>query len=174
MMQHANDDTTQQRPQWFDDLLAKYDPLIRKECRKRAGKIPFDDLYQESYLRLIRIWKQYRPGNDLGFCTWVSYTIRSVVRDHFRKKSPDVLFTDDVPDLVVAPVQEIAADVGQTMRWCKPRQREAMSLSVQGYDGREIGEMLGITRAAVSLRILSGRERLRKAANDNEPKKQAA
>lgn len=163
----ANDNIPHQRPQWFDDLLSKYDPLIRKECGKRCGKIPFDDLYQETYLWLIRIWPQYRPGDEREFCTWVRLTIRSVVRDILRKNFPDVVFTNDVPELVVKPAQESAAEIEQIIGLCTRQQREAVELSAQGYDGSEIGKILGITRAAVSLRLIGARVKMRETANDN-------
>ena len=64
---------------------------------------------------------------------------------------------------MTAPDIEAALEVRDCLDCLTPRQREAVTLRADGYNSREVAELMGISRRAVFLLIARARKRM----NDN-------
>ena len=64
---------------------------------------------------------------------------------------------------MTAPDIEDALEVRDCLDCLTPRQREAVQLRADGYNSREVAELMGISRRAVFLLIARARKRM----NDN-------
>jgi RNA polymerase sigma factor (sigma-70 family) len=194
----ANDNTPQPqptaRPAWFDVRLMQYEPLMRNMAYKYRGWLDADDVYQEAVLTVLRRWASYRGGADSpGFGTWLTYQVREAAQRCRSVDSKERHFDslDDVDRATAsAPSHELSIDAELMLRKCSSAQRDVITMAAAGYDYSEIGSAHDVTKQAVQLRIIAGRNRVRsglrqanviaglvamqRAANDNEPKKRAA
>ncbi|MGB3042479.1 MAG: sigma-70 family RNA polymerase sigma factor [Xanthobacteraceae bacterium] len=165
-MTPANDNTPQQRPAWFDELLLKYDGFIRVRCAQIAEqcKIESEDLHHDVLLEAMERWYRYRPNGN--FVAWISYVIRGCVSPP-RRKMPNYQYA---PASSLQPSQEFAVCVEGVLGSLQPAERNAVSMIAAGYTGEEAGVSMGISRQRVWQIVERARA---KVSNDNEPKKRA-
>lgn len=181
-MTSANDN----RPKWFDALLLQYEPFMRKKCSDLAMGLDPDDVYQEAVIICIRRWRSLR--SDGSFVAWSAYLCREAARN--LRRGEEKHRHEDLAESAIAPTQDFGPEAEMMLRPCTPKQREAMELSMAGYDYTEIGAMMGLTKQGAQLRILAGREKIKvrirqadavaelvavqRAANDNVKARNAA
>jgi len=155
---HANDNTP--RPAWFDQLLLKYDPFIRKKC---TGD---EDLYQDVRLRMLERWHQFRK--DGSFVAWAGYMVRGArgesARRSVRRSAKAHL---QRVDTCVQPSQEHYTDINLVLESLTTVESVSLRCSAMGYEYHEIGKMRGVSKQAAAQAAKLGRARL--AANDNRP-----
>lgn len=162
----ANDN--EPRPIWFDQLLAKYDRLIKKKCRYD------EDLCQDTRLRAVERWHQYRE--DGNFVAWIDYLVRGLVQERTRKgkrRSARVYYINS--NGRTEPNQEHHTDINLALDSLTPVESVSVQYSAMGYLCREIGAMRGASKQAAEQAARVGRAKL-VAANDNRKsgKKNAA
>lgn len=125
------------------------------------------DLYQET---LINLWKgmpqMKRGGNVRG---WVYRVALNTCISMGRKKKsrPTVRLTMDVDPF--EPSDERTTQVGMLHRRIsklQPFDRAVVLLWLENISYDEIGKMLGISTANVSVRLVRIREQLKKMSND--------
>lgn len=147
---HANDN----RPEWFDELLLRYEPFLRKHT-------PDEETYQETVCRALEQWYRFKP--DGHFPTWLNYIIRHIRYEQGRH-------TDAAPDMArTAPAsQEDAVMVMQAL----DGDNGALAMTAVGFTGAEVAAAMGVCRKTVTSRLREVRAVL--VANDNEPRGVAA
>lgn len=169
MTYNPANDNAPPRPASFDQLLAKYDRLIRKKCKHN------EDLCQDVRLRAIERWQSYRE--DGNFVAWIDFIVRGLRQEKARKDKrrnlKEHLFK--VSDVCIQlPSQAHHTDIGLALDSLTPTESISVQYSAMGYLCREIGEIHGIPKHAAERAARTGREWL--AANDNKKsgKKNAA
>ena len=167
-------------PEAFDELYRRYArPLINyfyKMCYDRAFA---EDLMQDTFLKLIRSRKRYRP--EATFKTFLYTVARNLMidRSRSRKAAPKAVSTDTrvaedgsslgdllegrEGDTVKALGDREAADlVRRALQDLPEAQRSVFVLAeAQGLKYREISEILGIPVGTVKSRMNAAVTRLR-------------
>jgi len=120
------------------------------------------DCTQDAFVRAYENLSRGRPVN----AQWLYTVGRNRAMDEFRRRrreSPDLETLELLPDRC-ANNPETATAMRQAFAHLDADDRSALYLSaVEGLTGAEIAEMLGISHAAVRMRVFRARERFRQA-----------
>lgn len=162
-----NDNRQQQRPQWFDDLLAQYDGFIRAKC---SAYDDHEDLYQDAILRVLDRWHQYR--RDGNFVAWVGYHIKSVRPEQARRAKRGEKYPHYIAADTREPTQDYRAEISIALGRLNEAERNTIVAVASGYTLEEAGNMMGVTKQRAFQIVQSGRAWL--AANDNDPARKVA
>ena len=134
----------------WDHFVRRYAGLILSAVRgaARAGT-ELDDLVQEVFARLckdnFRLLKTYDPARA-GLSTWLTIVARSTARDALRRRRPEGVPLEAVPEaqLAVAPVEPVRK-LKLPEALLSPRQREILAMLYdREMDVAEIARALGI------------------------------
>ena len=137
----------------YTAIVKRCEKAIRAMCRVRAkgDSDRCDDLVQDVLLSLwehidsLRIGATIRQEN-----AWAMWHTRTVL-DHLHRKPvvPTEPISDDIADTVAVEdssekdvLQDIMADLDE-------QDRELVQMFIDGYDGEEIAERMGVSRDAV-------------------------
>ena len=108
-----------------------------------------EDLAQEVFLRLckdnFRLLRTYDPARA-GLSTWLTIVARSTARDALRRRRPDSVPIDAVPEaqLAIDPVEPVRK-LKMPEALLSPRQREILAMLYdREMDVAEIARTLGI------------------------------
>lgn len=157
-MTPANDNTPSphaERPQWYDDLVAQFDPFLRNYSR--TNFTIDEDLYQEAQIHLLRTWQGYREGKSI--IPWMRYAVMSARRK--LKKYADEFLAGTCEDIgSVAAVEEDRALCSLAISKLKKGERADLLLHAQGYTMEEIAGARGAQRQAAHGRIKSAIDRM--------------
>lgn len=138
----------------FDGLLKQYMGLIRTLCWRHSS-------YSESTCRelvqdcCVSIWchlSSLREGSNFWQQTaWVAWQCQSVFSHRRRHRPPDWLPIDDhladtVADSDGTNHRELLEELATVLN---PRERDLLSLLIEGYTYKEIAEKTGTTVANV-------------------------
>lgn len=125
-----------------------------------------DDILQETYYRFLRA-----PRVDMDKARTKSYLYRiagNLLRDHWRRKKRDVLFTDTVDQepATASTTTEITQstlnlDLERRFGELKPQERALLWLAyVEGNEHKEIARMLGLKEKSIRVLLFRARQRL--------------
>ena len=123
-----------------------------------------EDVVQDVFLRLTRHVRRFR-GDGRSLLAWLYTTTRRRCADHHRGRGrrrerlvaapPESAAAPPMPDALDPDVEAALAELTEM-------QRAAIVLRrVHGYDGHEVGEILGVDRDAVYALCARGERRLR-------------
>jgi RNA polymerase sigma-70 factor (ECF subfamily) len=157
----------------FDRLYARYrGPLYRYLARHCESPASADELYQETWLRVIRARARWRPEG--GFAPWLFHIARNLLADHWRRRGPETVALDDSVVDLAAPWPE----AWTRLRDCVERlltllaglareQRDAFLLQAEaGLSLEQIGRLTGVGRETVKSRLRYALRRLRAGLED--------
>lgn len=168
----ANDN----RPAWFDDLLLKYEPFIRKLARRYAIQLEAEEIYQETIMHALDKWHWYHDGPDGAFSPWLEFQNLKVVSKLARERRRESN-NKQVVGIVTSygASQEDTVEIDMTMRSVSRFQGDALLMQAAGYSAHEIGDAMGRPRTSVYCAIRDGRKTLRAVSGaDNDNAKRAA
>jgi RNA polymerase sigma-70 factor (ECF subfamily) len=130
-----------------------------------------EDLAQETFVRLYRYRKRYRP--TARFTTFLYVLARRARVDHVRRQARrrDVLDGFAAEREVSASVRDSAADLAgraqEALATLSEEMRSVVVLSIfQGLKYREIAEVLGIPVGTVKTRVFHAMRKLREVLAD--------
>jgi RNA polymerase sigma-70 factor (ECF subfamily) len=161
-------------------LLAQLRPGLVRYCRARLGRIggaytTADDVAQEACLGVLRALPRYRDEGR-PFSAYVYAIAANKVADAQRaavRNSSAVATSDEVldrPDAAPGPEQQavstdLARRLSALLDHLPPAQREIILLRVAvGLPAEEVGEVMGMSAAAVRVAQSRGLARLRTLA----------
>ena len=165
-----------------DALLANVRTMVHRYCRARLGRLPgsehaADDVAQEVCLALLRALPTYR---DVGkpFSAFVYRIAAHKVADAHRAAMRDLAVTDPgevpaTPSPEPGPEQQaVSTDLARRLSGLLARlpetQREIILLRVAvGLAADEVGEVVGMTAAAVRVAQARALAKLRMLAGDS-------
>ena len=152
-------------PDAFESLFRRYQSdVYRWIVRIVRDPAAAEDLTVEAFWRVHKAHETFHPdGNCVG---WLRRIATNVALDHLRRQRPDVTLPDDIP----AERQPDSAVQGETRVALRkafaelpPRLRIVVQLGlVEDEPYKDIAESLGISLAAVKLRMFRGVRLLRK------------
>lgn len=144
------------------DLMA--DRLLGFGYRILNDRSDAEDAVQQAFLELAR--STSRPDNGRSLESWLFTSMRYTCIDLLRRRSrrPEVLH-DQLPELGDEDHYQLGGDpeLEGAMARLTSEQRIALSLKyVQGFDGRQIAEIMGSNRVAVYAMIGRAERQLKK------------
>jgi RNA polymerase sigma factor (sigma-70 family) len=134
----------------WESFIKRYGGLIVAAVRGISpvhGEI--EDLTQEVFVRLckdgFRLLRSYDPARA-SLSTWLTIVARSTARDALRRRRPDSVPIEDVPEakLAVDPVEPVRK-LKLPEALLSPRQREILAMLYdREMDVAEVAQALGI------------------------------
>jgi RNA polymerase sigma-70 factor (ECF subfamily) len=133
--------------------------------QRRAGASDADDLFQETWLRVVRARRRFDPR--LRFSTWLFQIANNLCRDRFRRGAAAARGRDALAELPPgAPDLDpgLRLDLARRLAGLPDRLREVLVLRYYRDLGeREIAELLGIPPGTVKSRLHAALRALREA-----------
>lgn len=160
----------------FETLYARHRGWLHGMLGRQLGAgATVDDVFQETWLTVIRTAPSYRPSAK--FSTWLYLLARQRLVDHWRRLDPDIeslAFNDEgladpLPDALVdrfGPAEQVErrqriAQVDEAVRRLPALQREALLLSEwRDLSLDEIAAVTAAPREAVKSRLRYARAKL--------------
>lgn len=167
-------------PSWSELVAEHADSVYRLAFRLSGNKHDAEDLTQETFMRVFRSLKDYRPG---GFRGWLHRITTNLFLDMVRHRATvrmEALPEDyeRVPGFALTPeqayqVNHLTPALQDALDQLSPEFRVAVVLcDVADMTYDEIAETLGLKMGTVRSRIHRGRSQLREAlmaaARDDE------
>lgn len=166
-------------PSWEEVVREHSDRVYRLAYRLTGNRMDAEDLTQETFIRVFRSLKSYKPGTFEG---WLHRITTNLFLDQARRKAR-IRFDQmgESADRVVAHAdtsperayefENMDADVQAALMDLKPVYRAAVVLcDIEGLSYEEIGATLSISAGTVRSRIHRGRSQLRKALAHRAPR----
>jgi RNA polymerase sigma-70 factor (ECF subfamily) len=142
-------------------------PLFRFLARQTGGR-DVEDLYQETWLRVVRAAPRFDPGRR--FATWLFQIAVNLCRDWRRRPPPEP--ADPPPDAAApdaAAATDAALDVRRLLGALPEAQRSVVILRYYHDLGEdEVAEILGCPRGTVKSRLHHAMARLVALAREAE------
>ncbi|MCL2912896.1 sigma-70 family RNA polymerase sigma factor [Shewanella corallii] len=150
----------------FEQLYLKHKgPLYRYFVRQIGDRPLAEDLYQETWSRVIKAAAGYQP--QAKFTTWLYRIAHNLLVDHVRAVKPVDLFTEvqtdnDSPDIgadegepgVSLEEEQKAGLLKECVSLLPQVQKEAFLLNCEtGFPARVIAEIVGVSLEASKSRI---------------------
>jgi RNA polymerase sigma-70 factor (ECF subfamily) len=134
----------------WDAFVRRYGGLVVAAVRGVAmAHADVEDLTQEVFVRLckddFRLLRSYDPARA-SLSTWITIVARSTARDGLRRRRPEGVPLDAVPEaqLAIAPVEPVQK-LKLPEALLSPRQRQILAMLYdQEMDVAEIAHALGI------------------------------
>lgn len=149
-------------------------PLWSYVYRVSGNAALADDILQETYYRFLRTSRV-----DMDKAQTKSYLYRiagNLVRDHWRGKKRDVLFTDTVnqeyatANATTETQSPMNLDLERRFGELKPQERALLWLAyVEGNEHKEIARMLGLKEKSIRVLLFRARQRLSALLQSNLP-----
>lgn len=167
----------------FQTIFNEYRPRIFRYLARLVGQDEAEDLTQEVFLKINRGLAGFRAESKLS--TWIFRIATNAAMDLRRRKgmipSLEMAFQeeieDDLPEEFHAAKgslqqgiehQEMSACIRALLDGLPEKYRTILLLGeVEGFTGKEIGEILGLNLTTVKMRLHRGKERLRATINRN-------
>jgi RNA polymerase sigma-70 factor (ECF subfamily) len=139
-------------------LMDRYKGPLFAFLNRRAGSAAADDLFQESWIRVVRARDRFDPRRR--FSTWLFQIANNLCRDRSRRRAVEQRYLDGVRDAArerpgtpPAPVG-LRLDMRRRLAALPERLREVLVLRYYHDLGeKEIATALGIPRGTVKSRL---------------------
>ena len=157
----------------IDQYIQRYGRRLYGLCRSLCpNRFDADDLYQETWLRVVKHFSQYDPGRD--FEPWLTRICVNTYRSTLRRLagSPLLDFSsgedkDRLLDSIPAPEQTDYAPLYEAVGRLPEKLRLAVVLFYfQGEDLASTAEILRIPVGTAKSRLNKARKRLKEALAD--------
>ena len=155
----------------FDSLYDRHRGPLYRYFARQAARDNVDDLFQETWLRLIRSKARYRP--EAPFRAYLYQIAHSVLVDHYRRHGhvsrPRADSTLDPIDAAAGPEDDYEAATARrafvaALDALPPDQREAFLLHEEaGLTLEQIADVVGTGRETVKSRLRYATRRLRES-----------
>lgn len=145
------------------EAVIKYSDMLYKICIVMlCNEQDVQDAIQDTFCRYLEKKPEFRDEEHEK--AWLIKVATNICRDmiRFRVRHPKVSI-DEIENTLAAPEQE---ETLKELLELPARQKAVIYLHyVEGYQIKEIAEILGITQSAVKVRLLRGRKQMREAVS---------
>lgn len=146
----------------FNGIVLRHKGLLFAVCRRYARRgLDEEDMLQEV---LVVLWERREQLMSIAStpqqASWMWRVARSTCVDLLRKEPPSY----PVPENFDAPDEDTALnrDLHEQIALLPEPDRSIVTLHLEGYDYKEIGRKLGMTKNNVGIRLMRIKERLKK------------
>jgi RNA polymerase sigma-70 factor (ECF subfamily) len=148
-------------------LLARYKGPLYGFLNRRVGDAAADDLFQESWLRVVRARDRFDPRRR--FSTWIFQIANNLCRDRGRRRAVETRYLESLAqsrprgaEHAATPPEELRLEMRQRLDALPERLREVLVLRYyQQLSERDIAEILAIPRGTVKSRLHAAVKALR-------------
>jgi RNA polymerase sigma-70 factor (ECF subfamily) len=140
------------------ELCSRWERPLYQFLRRAGGGTETDDLYQETWLRVVRAARRFDPARR--FSTWLFQIALNLCRDERRRERPQVAAPAVVEELfdpasaAARGALDAAIDARRLLDALPEAQREVVVLRVlQDASEAEAAEVLGCPRGTVKSRL---------------------
>jgi RNA polymerase sigma-70 factor (ECF subfamily) len=154
-------------------LMDRYKGPLYGFLNRRVGDAAADDLFQESWLRVVRARDRFDPRRR--FSTWVFQIANNLCRDRWRRGAVETRHRESLAgsqasgaERAAAPSVETQLEMRQRLEALPERLREVLVLRYyQQLPERDIAEILAIPRGTVKSRLHAAVKALRAQEGDD-------
>lgn len=146
----------------FNGIVLRHKGLLFAVCRRYARRgLDEDDLLQEV---LVVLWERREQLMSIAStpqqASWMWRVARSTCVDLLRKEPPSY----PVPETFDAPEEDttLHRDLHEQIALLPEPDRSIVTLHLEGYEYKEIGKKLGMTKNNIGIRLMRIKERLKK------------
>lgn len=146
----------------FNGIVLRHKGLLFAVCRRYARRgLDEDDLLQEV---LVVLWERREKLMSIAStpqqASWMWRVARSTCVDLLRKEPSSY----PVPENFDAPDEDttLHRDLHEQIALLPEPDRSIVTLHLEGYEYKEIGKKLGMTKDNVGIRLMRIKERLKK------------
>jgi RNA polymerase sigma-70 factor (ECF subfamily) len=155
-------------------LMDRYKGPLYGFLSRRVEDSVVDDLFQESWLRVVRARDRFDPRRR--FSTWVFQIANNLCRDRGRRRAVEARHLEELArsrhhgaEPVEPPLVEQRLDMRRRLDSLPERLREVLVLRYyQQLPERDIAEILGIPRGTVKSRLHAAVKALRAQEGEDE------
>ena len=147
----------------IEEAVKKYSPMLYRICMVMLGsEADAQDAVQDTFCKYLGHAGKFRDEEHEK--AWLIKVATNICRDmiRFRIRHPKVCI-DEVENTLAAPEQK---EIFKELLELPVKQKTVIYLHyVEGYQIKEIADILGITESAVKVRLLRGRKQMRDAVS---------
>jgi len=155
----------------FSVLVARHTTMVRAVAfGMLGGGVPVDDLAQEAFLRSYRYLATLSDHANFG--GWLCGITRRICLDFLRSNRRPVMSLDEIRDAggdfsePRDPELELKNEVHEAMLNMPAELRQVMVMRyIDRHSYERMAEILGVSRATVSARLMHARKLLREKLN---------
>ena len=141
--------------------MHNYRGLLFSVCRRysRDG-VEVDDLLQETTLVLWKLRdKLFSITSPPKQAVWIWRVARSTCIDHLRRTPPP----ETLPEGYDAPAEDLTLHetLHELIRQLPEPDRTIVTMHLEGYDYKEIGQRVGMTKNNIGVRLMRIKEKLK-------------
>lgn len=150
----------------FSEMMLRYRGLLFSLCRRYSGDgLEVDDLLQETMLALWNLRKQlFSITMAPKQAAWIWRVARSTCIDLWRKKSNSHV---PLPTDYDAPAEDTTMHdtLHELIAHLPEPDRTIVTMHLDGYEYKEIGQQVGMTKNNIGIRLMRIKEKLREQWN---------
>jgi len=158
----------------LEDLLARWRGPLYGFLARRADGADADDLFQETWLRVVRYRDRFDPGRR--FSTWLFQIANNLCRDRGRRREVRERYrrarqaeAADDPARRSTPPVDRSVDLGFRIAGLPDKLREVLVLRYyRDLPEKEIARIVGIPPGTVKSRLHAAIKTLRAQESDDE------
>ena len=140
----------------FLKMVNENQNIIHKVCRiYRNSAEDQEDLFQEIVFQLWKSYPSFRKESKAS--TWMYRIALNTALSSFRKNSPQIDYHGEVPEKTDPKYEQVATENEEKLfgaiRQLNDAEKAIISLFLEDYSYKEIGELIGISESNVGVRI---------------------
>jgi RNA polymerase sigma-70 factor (ECF subfamily) len=161
----------------FEALYTRHRGALYRYFVRQAARSTVDDLFQDTWLRVIKGQARYRP--EAPFSAYLYRIAHNVLVDHYRRegRAPELTSAEhlELPDPGAGPEvaftqAELRATISRALTDLPAAQREAFLLHEEaGLTLEQIASVVGTGRETIKSRLRYALNRLRRDLLESEP-----
>lgn len=134
------------------ELLRRYERPLAGFLHRQTGGRDVEDLYQETWLRVVRHARRFDPGRR--FSTWLFQIAVNLCRDWHRRPPPEASDTAGGPSTTGLEGVDASLDAARLLAGLPAPQREVVVLRYyQDLSEDEVATILDIPKGTVKSRL---------------------
>ena len=149
----------------FLSLIKEHSGIIFKISRLyRDSAEDREDLFQEI---VFQLWKSYPSfKGHAGTGTWIYRVAFNTAISSFRKKKPNIRYTDTLPDVAEGGPSEEAVRRQElffdAMKRCDDSEKTIIALYLEGLSYQQIAEIIGTSENNVGVKLNRIKSKIKK------------
>jgi RNA polymerase sigma-70 factor (ECF subfamily) len=152
----------------FLSIVKSHQAILYKVCRLyRDQREDQEDLFQEIVFQLWKSWPHFRGESKVT--TWMYRIALNTALASYRKRGVALSFIDAIPEHLHPEAYDEPSENEQRMydalKTLAPPERAIVSLFLEEYSYKEIGEMVGITENYVGVQMSRIKQKLKTILN---------